>query len=81
MASVKLPQRGTEAIQPAHRHACERCGGLYMRAGKGECSRIEHDMPNDTGIVVYGYCDAVCYRGGRPLHSREDQQIPEGREP
>ena len=73
--TTKVPAKGTH---PAHWHACERCRGLYMQAGNGKCSLIEHDTPSEAGIIVYGYCDAVCYRGDRPPHSREGQQVADG---
>lgn len=76
MATIKVSSNVPVAdTHPAHRHACERCYGLYMRAAKGECSMAEHNMPSADGIVVYGYCDPVCYRGDRPLRSREGQQV------
>jgi len=74
------PNEPVEGTYPAHRHACERCHGLYMKAGNRECSRIEHDPPGENGIVVFGFCDAVCYRGDRPLRSREGQRVAEGSE-
>ena len=81
MATVKVISNvPVEDTHPAHRHACERCRGLYMQADNGECSLIEHGTPSEDGIVVYGFCDAVCYRGDRPLRSLEGQQVAEGRE-
>jgi hypothetical protein len=50
-----------------------------MQADDGECSLIEHDAPGENGIIVYGHCDVVCYRGDRQLRSREGQQVAEGR--
>jgi hypothetical protein len=52
-----------------------------MQSDDGECSLIEHATPSENGVSVYGYCDAVCYRGDRPPHSREGQQVAEGSEP
>jgi hypothetical protein len=49
-----------------------------MQAGNAKCSLIDHDTPSQSGIIVYGYCDAVCYRGDRPPHSREGQQVADG---
>ena len=76
--TTNVPAEGTH---PAHCHACERCGGLYMQSDDGQCGLLEHDTPSENGIVVYGYCDAVCYRGDRPPNSREGQQVDEGSEP
>jgi hypothetical protein len=82
MASVNVtPTVPVEGTHPTHRHACERCHGLYIQVGDGDCSLADHGTPDENSIIAYGYCDAVCYRGDRPLHSREGQQIPEGREP
>ena len=82
MATVNLTSNlSAEATHPAHWHACERCRGLYLQEGDGECELTEHDTPNENGIIVYGYCDAVCYRGDRPPNSREGQQVAAGTEP
>ena len=81
MATVEVVSNvPVEGKHPAHRHACERCRGLYLQADNGECSLIEHDAPGENGIIVYGFCDAVCYRGDRPLRSREGQQVAAGGE-
>ncbi|HEY4900983.1 MAG TPA: hypothetical protein VIH91_09230 [Terriglobales bacterium] len=81
MATVKArPSVPAVGTHPAHQHACERCHGLYMRVDGGECSLADHGTPNENGIVSYGYCDAVCYRGDRPFQSREGRQVAEGSE-
>ena len=81
MATIDVtPNVPVEGTHPAHRHACECCHGLYMQADDGKCSSVEHDTPSEDGIVVYGYCDGVCYRGDRPRGSREGQQVAEGSE-
>ena len=82
MATVNLTTNlSAGRTHPAHWHACERCRGLYLRADDGECELIEHDTPGENGVIVYGYCDAVCYRGDRPPNSREGQRVAEGTEP
>jgi hypothetical protein len=81
MATSERRASAVEATHPAHRHACEHCGGLYKRAGAGECGLIDHGAASGNGIVVYGYCDAVCYRKDRPQCSRHGQQVAEGTEP
>ena len=82
MATVNLTtNQSAEGTHLAHEHACERCRGLYMQAADGECCLNEHDTPSEDGVIVYGYCDAVCFRGDRPLRSREGQQVAEGSEP
>ena len=81
MATVDVTKKvPVEGFYSAHRHACERCHGLYMKAAGGKCGQTEHAAPNQNGMIFYGYCDAVCYRGDRPLHSREGQLVAEGRE-
>jgi hypothetical protein len=82
MATVNVTTNlSAEGTHLAHWHACERCRGLYMQADDGECDLKEHDTPSEEGIIIYGYCDAVCYRGDRAPNSREGQQVAEGSEP
>ena len=79
MATVNVTSTvPVEGTHPPHRHACERCHGLYIRVDEGECGLTDHSTPNENGIVFYGFCDAVCYRGDRPIQSREGQQVTEG---